>query len=112
MLTLPEQYFFRQGMTKRLLVEAMADRLPESLHRRRTKLGFDTPQARWLRGSIGDALKRRVHDCQALDDVLDREACEDAFRDYQSGATRIPHFVLFRIACLAVWMERFSVQPA
>jgi asparagine synthase (glutamine-hydrolysing) len=112
MLTMPEEYFFRRGMTKRLLVEAMGDRLPVSLRRRRTKLGFDTPQARWLRGRVGEMLEQRVRGCQFLELLVDREACARAFCDYRRGSTRIPHFSLFRVACLAVWMERFSVQPA
>jgi asparagine synthase (glutamine-hydrolysing) len=111
MLTMPEEYFFRHGKTKRLLVDALGDRLPEALRRRRTKLGFDTPQGQWLRGRLGEVLEDRVRRCQPLDALVDRTACGQAFRDYRRGANDVPHFVLFRVACLAIWMERFAVCP-
>jgi asparagine synthase (glutamine-hydrolysing) len=110
-LTLPEQFFFQQGMTKRLLVEALGDRLPESLQRRRTKLGFDTPQATWMSGPLGAALEARVRNCTALDAVLHRRQCCQAFVQYRQGRRQIPHFTLFRIACLAIWLDRFGAQP-
>ena len=37
------------GWSKWLLREALADTLPAKIRLRRTKLGFDTPQASWMR---------------------------------------------------------------
>ena len=111
-LTMPEPYFFRRGMTKRLLVDALGDRLPVSLQRRRTKLGFDTPQARWLRGRLGEELEQRLLSCDRIESLVDLRATRAAFAEYRQGSRRVPHFVLFRIACLGIWMERFSVAPA
>jgi asparagine synthase (glutamine-hydrolysing) len=111
MLTMPEEYFFRRGMTKRLLVDALGDRLPDSLRSRRTKLGFDTPQATWLKGRLGEELEQRLLRCDRIDSLVDRRAASGAFSEYRQGSKRIPHFVLFRLACLAVWLERFAVAP-
>ena len=109
-LTMPEAFFFRRGMTKRLLVDALGDRLPAQLRERRTKLGFDTPQATWMRGPLGNELERRTLQCDRIDALVDRQAASRAFQDYRQGSKRIPHFALFRIACLAVWLERFRVD--
>ncbi len=110
-LTFPTKFFFTKGMTKRVLVDAMGDRLPEMLRRRKTKLGFDTPQARWMKGRLGELLEERVRACDRLEPILHREVACKAFRDYRQGAKQIPHFFLYRMACLAVWLDRFQVSP-
>ena len=109
-LTMPEAFFFHQGMTKRLLVEGLENRLPHTLRTRRTKLGFDTPQAAWMRGDLGVELEHRVQCCDRLDTLIDRRAASQAFQRYRQGDKTIPHFALFRIACLAIWLERFQVE--
>jgi asparagine synthase (glutamine-hydrolysing) len=110
-LTLPEDYFFARGMTKRLLVDGIAERLPPSLRVRRTKLGFDTPQASWMRGRLGKALEDRVARCERLETLVDREQAIQLFKAYRHGAKNIPHFVLFRLACFATWLDRFQIEP-
>jgi asparagine synthase (glutamine-hydrolysing) len=110
-LTVPEAFFFRRGMTKRLLVDALGTRLPRQLQDRRTKLGFDTPQASWLRGPLGEELERRLLEGQRVDSLIDRQAASGAFAEYRAGSRRVPHFLLFRMACLAIWLERFQVNP-
>ena len=109
-LTLPEPYFFRRGMTKRLLVDAVGDAIPPSLIKRRTKLGFDTPQQTWIRGRLGTRLRELASGSERLRCLVDRTAVGRTFDAYRNGDRRIPHFVLFRLACLAVWLERFRVQ--
>ena len=111
-LTVPEPFFFRGGMTKRLLVDGLGETLPQSLRQRRTKLGFDTPQARWMHGPLGHELENRVTKCDALGGILDRGAAASAFQRYRAGDKGVPHFVLFRMACLATWLERFRVELA
>jgi asparagine synthase (glutamine-hydrolysing) len=43
-----------RGRTKAVLRDALADLLPEKVRDRRDKLGFVTPEGRWLRGALGD----------------------------------------------------------
>ena len=42
------------GQTKAVLRRALADLLPPAVRERRDKLGFVTPERRWLRGRLGD----------------------------------------------------------
>ena len=44
----------RRGETKAVLRRALADLLPPTVRQRRDKLGFVTPEARFLRGALGD----------------------------------------------------------
>ena len=43
-----------RGRTKAVLRDALADLLPENVRERRDKLGFVTPEGKWLRGALGD----------------------------------------------------------
>ncbi len=47
-----------RGWTKEPLRRGMADLLPPSIARRRSKLGFETPQGRWLRGALRRPLEQ------------------------------------------------------
>ena len=108
-LTLPEDFFFRRGKTKRLLVEALGDALPLAVQDRRTKMGFETPQSEWLKGPLGELLEQRVRASQCLSEVLDTARLGDAFRAYRSGTEPVPQADLFRAASVALWLERFQV---
>ena len=46
---LPVSQLIGDGWTKGILREAMAGIVPDPVRRRRDKLGFATPEARWLR---------------------------------------------------------------
>lgn len=50
-MALPAADLIRHGWTKAILRDAMAGVLPESVRQRRDKLGFATPERRWLRQS-------------------------------------------------------------
>jgi asparagine synthase (glutamine-hydrolysing) len=47
-MALPAESLMHDGWTKSILREAMRDHLPESVRLRRDKLGFTTPEKRWL----------------------------------------------------------------
>lgn len=49
---LPGSAKIRDGWTKAILREALADELPAGVARRTDKMGFLTPEARWLRGPL------------------------------------------------------------
>jgi hypothetical protein len=64
-----------------------------------------------MKGRLGKELEQRLLRCDRIDPLVNRKAASRAFAEYREGSKRIPHFVLFRLACLAVWLERFSVAP-
>lgn len=109
-LTVPEEYFFRNGRSKRLLTEAVGSALPQVLHDRRCKRGFDTPQSVWMRSGLGKHLENIVRSSDRIDSILDKHAVVDAFRTHRLGHDRFSDLILFRIASLAHWLERFEVD--
>lgn len=50
--SLPEEYILAQeGYTKKLLREAMKDFLPSEIFHRKDKIGFETPEKKWIKNS-------------------------------------------------------------
>lgn len=110
-LTLPEEFFFRNGRTKRFLVEAMGDHLPDEVVNRRTKMGFESPESVWMRGLVGETLEYRVRRSKRLLEILNTESAAKHFVAYRNGGVPIGHDGLFRIAGLALWLDSFEVEP-
>ena len=48
-LTLPEEAFVRDGWARIIVREGLADLLPKKVRERRWKVGFTTPEMRWLK---------------------------------------------------------------
>src|SRR5207248_11248913 len=53
-LSLPGDELIRRGETKSVLRRALADLLPTQVRARRDKLGFVTPEGRFLREDLGE----------------------------------------------------------
>lgn len=66
-LGLPDRCKITDGVTKWILREAMRGTLPESVRRRRDKIGFDTPQNEWLR-----SMAEQISDVLLSDRFADR----------------------------------------
>ncbi|GAB3526202.1 asparagine synthase (glutamine-hydrolyzing) [Pontibacter brevis] len=50
--SLPEEYILaNEGYTKKLLREAMKDFLPSEIYHRKDKIGFETPEKKWIKSS-------------------------------------------------------------
>ena len=60
-LALPPEQKIRGGVTKHILRQAMKDVLPEPIRQRHDKIGFSTPQDRWLREALAPWLAEVFH---------------------------------------------------
>lgn len=99
----------RQGVTKHVLREAMKSRLPESVYRRRDKLGYATPDHIWLSDSLRQTVRDVVMDLpRRLPQVFDGKRLEQfvvnqvAEPKFRSGIWRYYFF--------SRWLEHFGVQ--
>ncbi len=109
-LTLPEEYFLRGGRTKRFLVEAMGNTLPEEVVNRRTKMGFECPESVWMRSTLGEALEYRVGRSKRLAEIIDTRSAAALFLAYRNGGIPLSHGALYRLASLATWLDLFKVD--
>jgi asparagine synthase (glutamine-hydrolysing) len=109
-ISLGELYKVMDGETKVLLRKAMSRVLPQKVQSRQDKLGFPTPEQRWFRTELKEAVRR---------------ACREAIYTYPTifeadKALRTVDGVLdgdlpfsnspWRIMCFARWAERFGVS--
>jgi asparagine synthase (glutamine-hydrolysing) len=99
---LPARALYADGVTKRVLRQALADLLPGPVLDRRDKLGFVTPESRFLNGALGRlALK-------VLDDPNARGRgfvdVDETLRRLRAGAT--PRTV-WRALSVELWAREF-----
>lgn len=80
-LRLPWQWHFGGMRGKRLLREAIGERIPDFVWRRR-KQGFASPVSHWMRGSLGDSLQ-----ALSAEDIgcLERHVLQRWLREHRNG---------------------------
>lgn len=109
-LQLPESAFFQGGRTKRVLVDPLGGSLPSLVRNRRTKMGFETPQAVWMAGRIGEVLEDRIAACEPLAEIIDIDRVSRAFAQLRAGQPTVPQEQLFRIGSAALWFDKFAAS--
>jgi asparagine synthase (glutamine-hydrolysing) len=105
--SLPGDELIRRGETKSVLRRALADLLPPQVSARRDKLGFVTPEARFMRGALGDLAA----------DVFASQSCRSrGFVDASAATRRLERhrrgeldagMELWRALNLELWARRF-----
>jgi len=99
-----------RSRTKSVLRRALADVLPQSVSERTDKLGFVTPEARWMRGALGD-LAARVFASETFRarGWIDPVAAERRLAEHRAGLLDAG-FELWRAVNVELWARRF-VDP-
>jgi asparagine synthase (glutamine-hydrolysing) len=105
-LSLPAHFLYRDGMTKAVLRDAVRGLAPSEVLNRRDKVGFETPQARWLSEPSFIAKIREV--------LLDPRArgrgiyvTQTIEADARAGRWRDPDGI-WRALNLELWFQSFS----
>jgi len=110
-LGLPEEHKIAGGWTKRVLREAMRDRLPEAVRTRRDKLGFATAEEVWMRERQPAAFRQLATEAvDAAGGMLTPAARVQAERMI-SGQERFG-FRTWRMISFGIWLRRFNVDTA
>jgi asparagine synthase (glutamine-hydrolysing) len=99
---LPAEELYRGGSTKLVLRRALAELLPPSVQARQDKLGFVTPEQRFMRGAMGD-LARNVLAAPRTRERGLIDVDQALRRVNASGAA----FGLWRCVSLELWARRF-----
>jgi asparagine synthase (glutamine-hydrolysing) len=107
LMRLPAGLKLRHGRSKYVLREAMAGIIPESVRARADKMGFVTPQDRWLRETLrpdlDDLFRSRAF---AQRGYWHADRVREEYRKYCRGGSKIGGSV-WRWACLELWHRRF-----
>lgn len=112
LLRCPPSLKLRDGRSKWLLREALAPVLPQKIRLRRTKLGFNTPETKWMRlgllngyRGMWDTPNLRMQ--RFIDPAGFRKECE-ALLASSRGA--LDAGVLFRAISLETWAHVYAVN--
>jgi len=104
---------YHKGWVKEPLRRALAADLPLAVVRRKTKVGFETPQPDWLRGPLRSAIETWLAAdapvWQFVEPGAARRLAERVFR--ADAPRREDHEALFRLWCLERWLRVFSLAP-
>jgi asparagine synthase (glutamine-hydrolysing) len=104
--------FLSNGVTKRVLRQAVADLLPQAVLERRDKVGFFTPlevmmqrEADWVRSLVLDDLARQLDFYQFAEIERCLAVCQRTADDPQAALR------LWRCLAVRVWAEQFNIRP-
>ena len=108
-ISLPEEFKLHEGVTKRVLREAMQGVLPEKIRLRRDKLGFATPGEIWIREHAPQKFRQEFR--QAIENshgLLSDSA--SAVLDDMIDNRRQFDFLAWRIICFGKWFHRYNIR--
>lgn len=105
-LSLPSNFLYRDGRTKRVLRDSVRDNVPGVVLDRTRKVGFEPPQARWLAEPVlRDRITGTLLDAPARSGGLyDVDAIE---ADARAGVWR-DHGAIWRALSVELWLDAFA----
>lgn len=96
------------GWSKRILREALAGILPEAVRRRRSKLGFVTPESAWLAGPLSGWLVAVLTAPHYLGEVVDLSGVTRLLVRRTAGDRSLSlENILVRLALYECWARQF-----
>lgn len=109
LFSLPPHLKLRNGMSKFILREAMIGILPETVRTRTDKMGFATPQDRWLRETLRPDLEE-LFNSKSFEQrpYWDAKKIRKTYKEYCEGKREAGADV-WRWICLELWHQALSV---
>lgn len=104
---LPSRHKLRQGETKWVLRQALADLLPPAISQRQDKMGFVTPEAIWLRTTLNVPVAEVLHSLSFRERPYWQ--ADEVGRLFQAhiGGEADHHLILWRLLNAELWLRRF-----
>ena len=111
LFSLDPRDLIQRGQTKVVLRRAFADILPQAVRDRHDKIGFAAPQARWLRGELGD-FAQEVFASPAFDQrgLIDADAARARLEQHRRGDVAAG-FEVWRALNVELWAATFFDAP-
>jgi asparagine synthase (glutamine-hydrolysing) len=107
--SLPENYLEKDGVTKRVMREAMDALLPERIKNRKDKMGFTTPEELWVKQDKPDYFRRKIIEAISVTNgIINKEALQ-YFENVVNGKEPFD-FTYWRIILFSEWVKKFQVK--
>ncbi|MGH8769817.1 MAG: asparagine synthetase B family protein, partial [Burkholderiales bacterium] len=108
-LGLPDDFKLCEGVTKRVLREAMTGILPEKIRLRVDKLGFATPEEVWMRERQPDLFRQAMNRAIEQSRSILLPGAMNVLEETIAGR-RPFSFLCWRMISFGAWMERFGIR--
>jgi len=105
--SLPLSQKIKNGWTKYILRNAMKDVIPEKIRKRRSKIGFGTPQVRWFRELKNEINKIFISKEFKSRKYFNQEEILNKFNEFGEGNSDDYVRIFWRILNLEIWLETF-----
>jgi asparagine synthase (glutamine-hydrolysing) len=103
----PDALRIQDGLGKRVLRVAARGAIPEQVAVRRDKIGFNTPEATWLRGPARSAVERVLYaPSVARRGYVRPELVRDITSQFMNGAP-VESAIIWRWLNLELWLRTF-----
>ncbi|MFA9288419.1 MAG: asparagine synthase (glutamine-hydrolyzing) [Weeksellaceae bacterium] len=111
LFSLPEEAIIKHGWNKFILREAMKDYLPESIYKRRNKIGFTTPEDEWF-----IRMKNRIYHIFLSESFANRPYFNQpevlkAFQRFIEGKSD-DTMLFWRVLNVELWLREFIDPPS
>jgi asparagine synthase (glutamine-hydrolysing) len=101
-LGVPAEMKIRGPETKLFMRRAVHNLLPKEVAERKDKLGYPTPLAQWLRGTLRSEVDAYLHDQVLRRDWYDADAARDLWRAHTAGQRDMER-ILYRMITAEQW---------
>jgi asparagine synthase (glutamine-hydrolysing) len=110
--SLSDEAIIKDGWNKRILRDATRDLLPESINRRRNKIGFTTPQGEWFMRLKNHFYGIFLSESFANRPYFNQTEVLNAFEGWIKGTNDVDSMTFWRLLNLELWLqEYFDEKP-
>ncbi|MFQ6171836.1 asparagine synthase (glutamine-hydrolyzing) [Oryzobacter sp. R7] len=105
--SLSDDAIIKDGWNKRVLRDATRGLLPESINRRRNKIGFTTPQVEWFMRLKNHFYNIFLSESFANRPYVDQAEVINAFEGWIKGTNDVDTMTFWRLINLELWLREF-----
>ncbi len=108
-IALPDEFKIKNGITKKILRDAMQDILPETIQNRIGKIGFSTPEETWIKNIAPDVFREKIENTIKKSNGFLTNDTINIFEDVLSNKKQF-NFQVWRIISFGEWLDQFNVK--
>lgn len=106
LFSIPSQYKIHHGVSKALLRNSMKGILPDEIRNRRDKMGFVTPNNRWISG-IKDEVRHYIEEDNS--GIFNKQLFLKEYDTFFNPASEKENYRVFKFISFAIWKNVFGM---
>ncbi len=100
----------KNGWTKVVLRKSMKGILPEKIRKRKSKLGFSTPEKEWLKKEMKEEVKNTLTNSKFINNYVNKENLLKELNNFFNKKRLLSEDVIFRFYILEKWGRKFILE--